>query len=292
MWCHIKSIRYGRSEEFIMGNTKVGLIPAGGKAKRISPLPCSKEIYPVGMQAFQNAQGPRPKVAAHYLLEKMVQANVQRVFTIIRKGKWDIPAYFGDGKMVGVPIAYLIMDLPYGVPYTLDQAYPYAKDSVVFFGFPDIVFSPDDAFIILYKKLKERKADVVVGLFEADKPHKMDMVNLNSAGDIKDIEIKPSTTTLTYTWIIAVWSPNFTQFMHDYVEEDSRKKAVVVEGDSPTIQSELYLGHVIRAAIHQDLKVSAVIFEHAEYIDIGTPNDILKLATKAYNLAGEYYDNS
>ncbi len=26
----------------------IGLIPAGGQAKRLSPLPCSKELYPIG----------------------------------------------------------------------------------------------------------------------------------------------------------------------------------------------------------------------------------------------------
>ncbi|MEO1560926.1 MAG: dTDP-glucose pyrophosphorylase, partial [Cyanobacteria bacterium J06632_19] len=28
----------------------IGLIPAGGKATRISPLPLSKELYPVGFR--------------------------------------------------------------------------------------------------------------------------------------------------------------------------------------------------------------------------------------------------
>ncbi len=28
----------------------IGLIPAGGQAKRLSPLPCSKELYPIGFE--------------------------------------------------------------------------------------------------------------------------------------------------------------------------------------------------------------------------------------------------
>jgi glucose-1-phosphate thymidylyltransferase len=28
----------------------IGLIPAGGVAERLSPLPCSKEIYPIGFK--------------------------------------------------------------------------------------------------------------------------------------------------------------------------------------------------------------------------------------------------
>ncbi len=28
----------------------IGLIPAGGQSKRLSPLPCSKELYPIGVE--------------------------------------------------------------------------------------------------------------------------------------------------------------------------------------------------------------------------------------------------
>ena len=77
----------------------MGLVPAGGKGKRISPLPCSKELYPVGFHDAHEDLGLRPKVVSHYLLEKMRLANITKTYIILRKGKWDIPAYFGDGKI-------------------------------------------------------------------------------------------------------------------------------------------------------------------------------------------------
>jgi glucose-1-phosphate thymidylyltransferase len=43
----------------------VGLIPAGGHAKRIAPLPCSKELYPVGFRAVDDGRSLRPKVVCH-----------------------------------------------------------------------------------------------------------------------------------------------------------------------------------------------------------------------------------
>ena len=52
----------------------IGVIPAGGQGIRISPLPCSKEIYPIG---FDESQEMRPKVACHYLLEKMRASKYQ-----------------------------------------------------------------------------------------------------------------------------------------------------------------------------------------------------------------------
>ncbi len=105
----------------------IGLVPAGGKATRISPLPLSKELYPVGFRGDVddikknnqlNQAKLRPKVVSHYLLEKMQLAGIDKAYFILRPGKWDIPAYFGDGAMLSMNLGYLIMGLPYGVPFT------------------------------------------------------------------------------------------------------------------------------------------------------------------------------
>jgi glucose-1-phosphate thymidylyltransferase len=91
----------------------IGLIPAGGQAMRIAPLPCSKELYPVGFSSMNSGQEMRPKVACHYLLEKMRLAGIKKIFIVLRGGKWDIPAYFRDGAAFDVHLAYL-MNLPSG----------------------------------------------------------------------------------------------------------------------------------------------------------------------------------
>src|SRR5262245_10421875 len=99
----------------------IGLIPAAGQATRIAPLPCSKEIYPVGLRS--EAGGVRPKVVCQDLLEKMARAGIHKVYVVLRTGKWDIPAYLGDGSAFHVNLAYLMMRLPFGPPYSLDPAY-------------------------------------------------------------------------------------------------------------------------------------------------------------------------
>jgi glucose-1-phosphate thymidylyltransferase len=148
----------------IRGKTpRIGLIPAGD-GSRIAPIPCSKELYPVGFGRADNNESVRPKVVSHYLLEKMRVANITKAFIILREGKWDIPTYFRDGKVLDMNLAYLMMDLPFGVPYTLDQAYPFVKDNLVALGFPDILFRPDDAYMKLLSKQEESGADIV-GLF-------------------------------------------------------------------------------------------------------------------------------
>jgi hypothetical protein len=50
----------------------------------------------------------------------MHYVGVSKIYSILRKGKWDIPSYLGDGSIFGKPFAYLIMGLPFGVLYALD----------------------------------------------------------------------------------------------------------------------------------------------------------------------------
>ncbi|GJQ58179.1 MAG: dTDP-glucose pyrophosphorylase [Candidatus Scalindua sp. AMX11] len=254
----------------------IGLIPAGGRASRIAPLPCSKELFPVGFHSIVPNNGLRPKVVSHYLLEKMRLANINKAYFILREGKWDIPAYYGDGKTLDMHLAYLMMDLPFGVPYTLDQAFPFVGDSIVALGFPDMIFQPDDVFVQLLAKQEKSNADIVLGLFPALKPHKTDMVEIDDIGRIRAIKIKPDQTKLLYAWETAVWTPVFTRFMHDYV----LSRQVVCDeskgNNNPDKQKELHVGDIIQAAIEDNIKIDSVLFKNGSCLDIGTPDDLLK----------------
>ena len=248
----------------------IGLIPAAGHASRLSGLPCSKELYPIGY----DESGFRPRVISNHLLEGLRIAIIQRAYIILRKGKWDIPAYYGDGKILDIHLGYLLMDLPYGVPYTLDQAYPFLGEATVALGFPDIIFKPKDAFSKLLSKHSESSADIVLGLFHTPNPHKADMVKFDKNGRVYSIQIKPSETDLEYSWGIAVWSHVFTEFMHKYVVSNRK---IIEDIASKGIHKELFVGDVIQAAIDNGMEVDTVIFEDGNYIDIGTPEDLMKV---------------
>jgi glucose-1-phosphate thymidylyltransferase len=129
----------------------IGLLPAGGQATRLAPLPCSKELYPIGFRRVEESGELRPQAVSHYLLEKMRSAGITKAYFILRDGKWDIPAYFGDGSDLNMRLAYLTIRLSSSVPHTLDQAYSFVQHAVVAFGFPDILFQPRDAFVRLLK---------------------------------------------------------------------------------------------------------------------------------------------
>jgi glucose-1-phosphate thymidylyltransferase len=245
----------------------VGLIPAAGRATRIAPLPCSKEVYPVGFGIGVEGGFLGPKVVCHYLLEKMCLAGITKAYIILRKGKWDIPTYLGDGAFCNMNLAYLMLGLPYGVPYTIDQAYKFVKESVVAFGFPDILFEPDDAFMQLLYRQSISDADAVLGIFPADRTRKVDMVDIDDEGQIREIEIKPEKTNLRHTWGIAAWGPTFTNFMHNYLLESKKSAAT---------QPALYMGDVFQTAISKGLLIEGLKVSDKPFIDIGTGHDLLR----------------
>ncbi len=238
----------------------IGLLPAGGQATRLAPLPLSKELFPIGF-ASDAAGQVKPKVVGQYLLERMRLAGITKAFWILRPGKWDIPAYFGDGARLEMRLAYLTVHVAHGVPYTLNQAFPFVQTAIVALGFPDILFQPEDAYSQILARLRRGKADVVLGLFPTQQPQKAGMVEFDAAGQVMQIIEKPQQSELTYMWAIAVWRPSFTQFLNDYV---SRHLA----------GTELPIGDVIQAAIAAGLRVEAEPFATGSFRDVGTPDDL------------------
>lgn len=249
-------------------NQIIGLIPAGGQATRISPLPLSKELYPIGFQSDRINNRIYPQVVSQYLLERMRLAGVNTAYFILRPGKWDIPAYFGDGSMVSMQIGYLIMGLSYGVPFTLDQAFPFVADKLVALGFPDILFAPEDGFTQIIAHQQATNADVVLGLFPTDKPQKAGMVDFGATGRVYSIIEKPRESSLRYMWGIAVWSPVFSKFLHEYI------KPFKTNPDTAN-QPEIPIGDIIQAGINAGLNVQALAFPDGSYLDIGTPEDLM-----------------
>ncbi len=238
-----------------------GLIPAAGKAERLGSLPCSKEIFPLGFR--DTPLGPRPRPVCRYLLESFRRAGVGRALILLRQGKWDIPALLGRGTGHGLDLAYLVLDTTSSVPETLDSAYPFVAEARVALGFPDILFEPTDAYVHLLGHQDATGAEIVLGLFPTDQCAKTDMVELDRAGRVRRLVIKQPDAGLTYTWSVAVWGPEFSRYLHEFVRSHTTPAG-----------RELYVGNVIQAAIDDGLKVAAVPFPQGSYLDVGTPEEL------------------
>jgi len=254
----------------------VGLVPAAGSGKRIAPLPCSKELFPIGVKPTKDKSEARAKVVSHYLLESFRIAGITTAYIVLREGKWDIPAYFGDGAMLDMHLAYLAISDSCGPPDTLDRAYPFVQNKFIAFGFPDILVTPDDVYIQLLERQMSTNADLVLGLYPARDPRLMDMIRVDTEGRVTELVLKPPQTDLRYGWICAVWAPTFTQFLHHFVLSDEARQYQREGGRQIDPQGDLPVGAVIQAAIRKGVRVDGVTFPEGTYLDIGTPDDLVK----------------
>jgi glucose-1-phosphate thymidylyltransferase len=255
----------------------IGLVPAAGRAKRLAPLPCSKELYPIGFARKGENGEPRAKVVGEYLFDKFRNAHIHKAILIIRNGKWDIPAYFGDGQIVGMDLAYVVIAESCGPPDTIDRAYPFAAKKRIAFGFPDIMFGPEDVFDRLLRHQSASGCDAVLGLYPAHDTRQMDMIDLDDHGRVRDIVLKPKETDLKYAWICAVWTPTFTDFLHRFLRSETARGLLDTLADRKIDpQGDLPMGAVFQAAVQGGLGVEAVTFPDGTYIDIGIPENLVK----------------
>jgi glucose-1-phosphate thymidylyltransferase len=266
----------------------IGLIPAAGLGTRLGPLPMSKELFPVCFRMVPGQSGCRPRVVCHYLLEKMHRAGVAQAFVILRPGKWDIPNFLGDGADLGLSLAYLTVHVPFGVPFSLNQAYPFLRGASVVLGFPDILFEPIEAYQVLLERLHGGTADIVLGLFPTDQPGQVGVVDYEPNGVVRGIYEKSNLTHLPYMWAIAAWRPSFSDFLHGFVSD--RQRALIGSQVPQQVTPlppyrEIPIGDVIQAALEAGLRVEAQPFPDGYYLDIGTPQN-LDQAIQRYRFCG------
>jgi glucose-1-phosphate thymidylyltransferase len=64
--------------------------------------------------------------------------------------------------------------------------------------------------------------------------------------------------------------------MHEYLAALQSGEGQSDTGSIDPKQRELYVGDVIQAAINKDLRVESVLFPNDAYLDIGTPDHLVK----------------
>lgn len=234
----------------------VGLIPAAGRALRLGPLPCSKELLPLGPG----------RVAIDVLLSRFAAAGIGRAYVLMDAAKGDLPRYLAEPAL-GPPraprLAFVSVTGSPSVPHTLDRAYPFVSPEPapwVAVGFPDVLFEPADAFRRLVERKRGTGAAVVLGLFPARDPGSTDMVETGPGGEVRRIELRPRRTDLRLAWLLALWDLRFTELLHRHLER---------EGAGPA--GELQLGRLFERAAAEGLEVQSVAFPDGWFRDLGTP---------------------
>lgn len=254
----------------------IALIPAAGHATRLRHTPCSKEVLPVFVNSNEHETNPI-HVVSECLVRQYKASGIDQILMISRKGKWDIPSYFGSGSDSGLSIFYTFVDETPNVPVSLNAGYPMFRDRNVALGFPDILTTSIAPYSPLLEMINSDDADIALGLYRAGKPSKVDMVSLSENSNVKLIEIKPAETDLTLTWLHAAWNPAFSEFMY---HQTKRPQSVTGKDGN-----ELYIGNLFQLAIEKGLRVKGVHFEGERYLDTGTPEDYCT----ALETAAEYF---
>jgi glucose-1-phosphate thymidylyltransferase len=272
----------GRQQSDGAGGTEiVGLVPAAGRATRLAPLPCSKELVPIGFQTAADGADRRPKPVSQYLLDRMKRAGARKVFFVARAGKWDIADYYGDGSRLGLHIAYLHVGAPWGPPFSIAQAVPFIGDATVVFGFPDILIDPVDSFRPLLERLDETGADIVLALFDCRAHEPGDVIERDADGRVIGLETKeerPQRPDRYVCWMFAAWRGSFTRFLAAECERLAIQAEAMVQAAPAARAPEWPVGAIVAAAIRAGLHVDSVYFPAGRFLDVGTPEGITAAA--------------
>ena len=238
----------------------VAILPAAGQATRLGSIPYSKEVLPLSDTQRVST------TTLGLILEQLEGAGVREAVIILREGKWDIPEYILKQEPA-IEVVYKVTRPTRSVPETVSMALPGVGDSPVFLAFPDLLYQPNDALYYLVKQWREKPVDVLLALFESDRPDKSDMVELDPDGNIIELRIKTSRRDLTYAWGAAIWGAGFTRRLQKSVEE-------VNSLGNPSEENELYVGDIVQQALHDGMDISAVVIPDGHFLDIGTHEDL------------------
>jgi glucose-1-phosphate thymidylyltransferase len=235
----------------------VGIVPAAGKATRLGPGRCAKELLPVGETT---APFPiRPKAISEYLIDGLAGAGADRVCVVIAPDKQDIVRFYGSGEAHGVPIAYVCQESPTGMADAIDLAFPWIRDATVLLGMPDTVFRPADALAQLWAFYEATPTDIALAIGPTDDPARLGPVVFDASGRVLEVLDKPETPPHNKVWMVACWNARFTEFLHAYLREPRGPAG-----------REVALGWIFQAALEQGFRVRALPFDDGVYIDAGT----------------------
>lgn len=234
----------------------VGLLPAAGRARRMGPIPCSKEILPVPSKGKEgNVDGEAIGVVSLSALRSMSSAGIVPVQMVLTSDKHDVMRYWGGGSDVGVRLSYHLISGSRSVAITVDAAYPFVRDRDIAFAFPDAVYVAEGMFERLLQKKTESAADIVLALFPVSGSGHEDTVNVTAEGVVREIVIDSASSTFPWTWGAALWTPRFSELIHTTLHSDA---------DRSTLDA-LTLGELMTHAQRKRMKIDGVTFEEGSF---------------------------
>jgi glucose-1-phosphate thymidylyltransferase len=167
-----------------MGRSKVaGVVAAAGYATRLQPLPCSKEILPIGGRPVMD-----------HVIERMRLAGCTDIRVVTRPDKTDVIAH---AEEIGASVVL-------GHPSTPGESFAKGmdglpSDAIVLIGWPDTLWEPEDGYVPLLRAVEEGR-EIVLGLFQTPDLQRSDVLSFDGAGRITGIHIKPTNPPSGWIW--------------------------------------------------------------------------------------------
>mgnify|MGYP001440389194 CR=1 FL=1 len=252
-----------RQELYIMAQNITGIIPAAGKATRLGPIPCSKEILPIG---FIEQPGEHPELqlltGLDHSLMAFADAGIMSAHIVISPEKSDIPKYVNKRQLhTNMDLKFSTVRNSPNILVSLDTPFAQYEKHDVALLFPDIIFEPRNLLKSLHETFKENRSDIVLGLFPTDHGHEMDVVSLSADGRVEAVRPKPRTGPAGHTWIAAIWNPHFSALLHE------EAKNSITRGQN---ECESFIGNAVHKAILEGYRVMGVPFTDGRCCDLGT----------------------
>lgn len=245
-------------------------MPAAGRARRLGEPTASKEAEPV----YVPRRGPAvPRPVCYRLLDAFEEAGIERALAVTRPEKADLALALSSRSSPPSVQVIQIEDSP-SAAFTVSIASRAAGDAVIALGFPDVLWSGEDAFGRLLNRLSAGP-EVVLGLFPPSPDYPTDGVVVGAGGRVEAIE-RPGAFEHggLPAWTIAAWRPGFSRILERVVGSVAARERA----------SELGMSDVIRVAIESGVRVDAVEVSAAPFLDVGHPD---RLARARREAAGE-----
>ena len=211
------------------------------------------------------------RAAADALLSAAERAGANRAIWLTRTGARDIETHYGP-QFGQLPLHYHAVPPTNSTLETVHHGLAAPElalnNTTVALGFPDMQFREPDALNRLREELDDTGADVVLGCFVTDRPDKVDTVDIDAKGLVREIRIKSSDPASNYAWILALWRPTFTRFLANRPLPAAPAQR----------EQERYIGHELQAALAAGFTIRAVEFD-SPLLDIGTPDDLARAST-------------
>jgi dTDP-glucose pyrophosphorylase len=170
----------------------LAIIPAAGAARRLQPLPFSKELLPVGSRTHGGQE--RPRAVSEFVVERLLLAGASRICFVVAPRKLDIVTYYG-ANVGGVPIAYVIQPEPQGLCDAVFRGLAFAeRDEPVVVGLPDTVWFP--AACLQQLPLEQ----LAFLLFPVSEPERFDAVLTDDRDNVTELRVKSAEPGTSWIW--------------------------------------------------------------------------------------------